>query len=392
MSRASNPWTPKGQQEVQIGSSLNRALKVRMGETPPAKRSGPPQQDFYSVRYNFKPVSLDTSQPGTVTIVDDGRGGDAMVHWEQPSRNAAESIKFEGRQTASKDFECLLIYDEETGSYKLEKLESTMFLTRTSGGANPSGPSTKPPVERSLGDIDAEGESDEELPQYLPPPPQREEEEEDDDVMEAVPVLPPPPPAVKPSKPTPAPKPEQPQRAVNTATARPMKPLPTTKKVTKKAPPPPPTALPINDYEEELHFGRPAKPARPSPPPPPTPVALSLPGSSSGWIAPPAAKPDPPRPASPAVVIDSDEEEEWDEVETAPIADAAGDDLMDELEMELAAEMEEEMEEEPEDFLAGEISQAPDSEPPTRPISMKELAAGYHDDTDDYSSSDSDED
>jgi hypothetical protein len=51
MAPESNSWIPQGTHEVQIGPSLNKALKARKGGPPPqVKRTGPPEKDFYSFR------------------------------------------------------------------------------------------------------------------------------------------------------------------------------------------------------------------------------------------------------------------------------------------------------------------------------------------------------
>ncbi|KAJ7122909.1 RNA polymerase II transcription elongation factor-domain-containing protein [Mycena epipterygia] len=396
MASSSTSWIPQGQHEVQIGPSLHKALKARKGGPPPqVKRTGPPEKDFYSFRYNFKPPSVDTTKPGSIEV---SRGKDATtknVVVEHPStqrRQPGESHVYTGIENSAKELDCVLIYDEETGSYKLEKLESYIALTydRKSTASLPASAAPSPQVDRDAEELlrlsleDAEGEiDDDELPNHFSVPLRQEEEEEDGELEE---VPPPPPPPAKPAKAPPAPKPRPAQ----------AKPAPQ-RKPSKKAPPPPPP--PADADEEEMEFGLPAtKRARRSPP---AAAALSFPGSSASWVPPPAPAP----PPSAQLVLSDSDEDDWDEVPAvptaAPDADAPQEIDMNEFEQTLEAEMEAEMEadedadadeeEEEEDFLASVLPQVPDSAAtPVRPMSMGQLA-GYSED--EYSSSeDSDDD
>ncbi|KAJ6543862.1 RNA polymerase II transcription elongation factor-domain-containing protein [Mycena capillaripes] len=113
-SSSATPWIPQGTHPVQIGPSLNKALKARKGGPPPqVKRTGPPEKDFYSFRYNFKPPSVDTTKPGTIDIT---RNKDTTsVTVEHPSTQPGESHVYIGNETSAKELDCVLIYDEETG-------------------------------------------------------------------------------------------------------------------------------------------------------------------------------------------------------------------------------------------------------------------------------------
>ncbi|KAJ7896002.1 hypothetical protein B0H14DRAFT_3619163 [Mycena olivaceomarginata] len=406
MAPESNSWIPQGTHEVQIGPSLNKALKARKGGPPPqVKRTGPPEKDFLLVslsvssRYNRKPPSLDTTKPGTIEV---SRGkGPATVVVEHPSSQPGETHVYTGTETSAPEVDCVLTYDEETGSthlireqfYKLEKLESYIGLNYErksvasvpqSAASTPAKIDTDTDGTRLSMDRDAEGEIDDELPSHFQPKREEEEEEEEEDLEPVPPV-----------KAPPAPKPAAASTSASASTSRPTKPAPQRKATTKKAQPPPapPTPVPLDadgDADEEhLEFGRPttkrAKQHAPPPPPPaPAPVAFSLPGPTSGWVPPPAP-PTHGRPAAPAspiplsAVDDSDEDEEdWDEVPAAPIAGAQEDWDEEDLEL-LERTLEEEMadatadgdgdgdadgygsQEEEDDFLADVLPQAPDS-------------------------------
>ncbi|KAJ7229111.1 RNA polymerase II transcription elongation factor-domain-containing protein [Mycena pura] len=427
---SSSSWIPQGTHEVVIGPSLHKALKARKGGPPPqAKRVGPPERDFYSFHYNFKPPSLDNTKPGTIELT---RGKDATtVIVEHPSSQPGENHIFTGKETPAKELDCVLIYDEETGSYKLEKLEAYIVLTheRKTASSLPASTASSPPkaetdsseTRRSM-EVDAEGEVDDDVLPNFPPLPLKEEEEEEEGELEPVPVPAPPPVAVKPSKPPPAV--QKPRPAAKPAPQR---------KPSKRAPPPHQAEPGAGDIDEEvLEFGHPSvKRGRWTPPTtaaaPAASAALptiSFPGSSTDWVPPPAppskavtsaaVAPPPPPPVS------DSEDDGWEEVPAGAIA-AAPDDAPIEIEIDVfEAELEKEMlgalegdddgdadadadaeegedgwDGEPEDFLARALPHTSDAgtgtgaTPSRVPLSMGQLG-GYTDD--EYSSSEESED
>ncbi|KAJ2932494.1 hypothetical protein H1R20_g4621, partial [Candolleomyces eurysporus] len=132
-SNANASWMPAaGRHRVEIGSSLARALKSRKllnnnggAEAPPVanKRSHLPDKDFYTFRYYHKPPSVDPKKPGMIEF----RKKDVTL--ELPSVQAGESTMFRGQETSLNKHECVLIYDEDTGTFTLEKLDACIQLT-----------------------------------------------------------------------------------------------------------------------------------------------------------------------------------------------------------------------------------------------------------------------
>ncbi|KAH9970834.1 RNA polymerase II transcription elongation factor-domain-containing protein [Lactifluus volemus] len=203
MAAASSSWMPApGRHNVSIGSSLTKALKARKGQ--PAQRSKSlPERDFYTLRYNHKPASIDPTKPGTLEV--SGREV-TTVRVERPTANNNEVIVFKGEEKPAKEWECVLIYDEATQTFTLEKLDSLVNLNfdckappRTRTAATPptassSSSSSQTPLrspirtaadeleaqlEDSLGidgDADADGEPD---PNYSLVQEKEEEEEEE---------------------------------------------------------------------------------------------------------------------------------------------------------------------------------------------------------------------
>ncbi|KAG5645265.1 hypothetical protein DXG03_006567 [Asterophora parasitica] len=348
----SNSWMPpKGRHTLTAGTSLTRALNARKSKgTAPATKF---TRDFYSFRYNFRPPSVDPGERGKIVVT---KGKEATtVTVERPSTQPGEAHQWLGKEIPAKEWECVLIYDEATETYTLEKLDSHMTLTHQYKPV-PLEPAVRTPpaqpeppkkhaltyeeeLERELAaaaaEVDAEGDDDLEEIQF----PKKEEEEEDEDEEIVIASAPPPNPArsIKSAPapaPTPAPAAAPPlapkQRPVPSApiptpapkpSTRPKVPLPRGKK--REPSPPPPHHFSDAD-EEVLQFGKPAKRARPTPPAPTPvpapPVALALPGASTSVYRPPPPPPPVSKPAPVhAPVLEPEpgsesEEEDWDEV------------------------------------------------------------------------------
>ncbi|KAI9507174.1 RNA polymerase II transcription elongation factor-domain-containing protein [Russula earlei] len=197
-------WMPAaGRHNVSIGSSLSKALKARKGQPPTQRSKVPlPDRDFYALRYNHKPASIDPAKPGTLEV-NPGKEV-TTVRVERPTVNNNEVIVFKGDEKPAKEWECVLIYDEESQTFTLEKLDSLVNLNfdvrappRTRQAVSPLSASSSSAAQtprRSPGrtaadeleaqledagldpDADAEGEPD---PNFSPPHKEEEEEEEE---------------------------------------------------------------------------------------------------------------------------------------------------------------------------------------------------------------------
>ncbi|KAH9483099.1 Ell1-associated factor 1 [Psilocybe cubensis] len=127
-------WTEKNSRHsVNIGSSLGRALKNRKNKDSPApaKKSALPERDFFSFKFNFKPKDVDLTQPATLDIRQGAETTQVKV--EYPSTTNPEiAHPFSGTEIPAKEVDCILMYDTETGTYTLEKMDS--FVTYTYEG------------------------------------------------------------------------------------------------------------------------------------------------------------------------------------------------------------------------------------------------------------------
>jgi hypothetical protein len=385
-----------GRHSVAIGTSLRRALKARKGVAPP-KRSNLPDKDFYSFRYNFKPESIEPSRSGTVEVK---RGKDSTsVTLERPSTQAGENHLYKGAEQPVKEYDCVLIYDEELGTFTLEKVEcfmgftydkkvsssSSSFTRKSPSVATPPAAQLKDAVDLEkelerdlLGLSDADGEAVDDFDDVVAKVTghkQEEEEEEEGEEIEIpprkAPSPPPPPPKLKVSRPAPPPPKKHESEP---------KPKPKPKEV-PKAKRESHIYREDSDLEEVLDFGHPARPS--NRPKPSVSTALALPGTTSPFV--------PPAPPTKPAAAESDSEEDWDEV-------THNDPVEEEIDLDaFGREMEAELEEESDDDILM-AAMSPDLEPVAnvsgRPMSLNQFAGGQlsADEDDTSSSEDSDED
>ncbi|KAF8485318.1 RNA polymerase II transcription elongation factor-domain-containing protein [Russula ochroleuca] len=141
-------WMPAaGRHNVSIGSSLSKALKARKGQPPTQRSKALPERDFYALRYNHKPASIDPTKPGTLEV-NPGREV-TTVRVERPTVNNKEVIVFKGEEKPAKEWECVLIYDEATQTFTLEKLDSLVNLNFDAKAPPRTRPTASPPSQSS---------------------------------------------------------------------------------------------------------------------------------------------------------------------------------------------------------------------------------------------------
>ncbi|RPD62013.1 hypothetical protein L226DRAFT_535387 [Lentinus tigrinus ALCF2SS1-7] len=363
---ANYPWTA-GKHEVAIGNSLARTLKARKG-VPVDAKAAKYSREFYSFRYNFKPESVDTTKAGTIEVKKTETGS-SNVTVVRPSTQNEHGVNYTGTETNAREFDCVLIYDEQTGTFLLEKLDTMVVLqhdpktVRTPRYAGSPAPVAPPQASASSSSSSAP-----------PPPPEiaqrQEEEESEGEIPEpkakapsrpSVPARQPkakqtaPPrlssPKASAPAPAPSPKPAPAPRPVGRSVhGLPAKPSPTTAPAKSKTKPPaspiPPTPAETKPKrerpdEETLEIRRPGPPKKPKlaqakkEAPPKQPVSLSFPDSSSAVSLPstlaasavPTAAQLPvpaPQPITTTAAVSDSEEEEWDEVPStiAPVQPA----------------------------------------------------------------------
>ncbi|ODQ54739.1 hypothetical protein SAICODRAFT_64505 [Saitoella complicata NRRL Y-17804] len=87
----------------------------------------PEASPFFAVHHRFIPTSADNIRPSRL------HGGPEHYDLEIPGRNGKESQSFEGTREAQNDVDCVLIYNEETGEYTLERLDSILHMNHVRG-------------------------------------------------------------------------------------------------------------------------------------------------------------------------------------------------------------------------------------------------------------------
>ncbi|KAG8218308.1 RNA polymerase II transcription elongation factor-domain-containing protein [Butyriboletus roseoflavus] len=399
-------WMPvTGRHKVNIGTSLGRALKARKGIAPPKRASNLPDRDFYSFRYNFKPESIDPDKPGSIEVKRTKESTSVTV--ERPSSQTRECHVFKGSEQPVKEYDCVLIYDEDLGTFTLEKIDSFMNFTydrkvqtsstvqRDTASPIPITPQTAEDdidlakeLERDLvGLEDAEGEPDDDFEEVISTITleqknrilKEEEEEEEEEFLLAASKAPPPtlPPKSKPPRSIP---PNQ-----HEPTSKPKlksKDLPRAKGDTESR------DIVDSELEEVLAFGVPTRTTKrrklsPVVQKPPPATQLALPDASTSVVL-PSSQPPPKE--------DSDsEEDDWDPVVGG---DPSAENDTQEIDLDaFEQEMEQQLEGLDEDILTAAMSSEP-VPASRRPISLNQFAGGQlSQDEDSTSSSDySDED
>ncbi|KAG9317124.1 hypothetical protein JVU11DRAFT_1315 [Chiua virens] len=397
-------WMPvTGRHKVDIGSSLARTLKARKGIVPP-KRGNLPDRDFYSFRYNFKPESIDPDKPGSIEVKRTKESTSVTV--ERPSTQARESHLFKGAEQPVKEYDCVLIYDEDLAMterfrrrrLQLGKIQLPQLLAAPQPADNDVDFTNQ--LERDLiGLEDAEGEPDDEFeeantyirtirpPHTTVPSDQKdrrfraeEEEEEEEELILAASKTPSPVSPPKPKNPTNQQEPKSKPKLKSKELSR-------TKAEIESH------GIVDSVFEEVLDFGIPThamKRQKLSPvlqkAPPIT--QLALPGVSTSVMLPSSRPPPPPKEE------DDSEEDDWD-----PVVGGEPQAENDAEEIDLDA-FEQEMEQQLEglDGLDEDILAAAMSEPTLaarRPMSLNQFAGGgqlSQDEDSTSSSEDSDED
>ncbi|KAF9558210.1 hypothetical protein CPC08DRAFT_819424 [Agrocybe pediades] len=279
-SNSSSWMPPKGRYPVNIGTSLGRAIKQRKSKGSPAataKKSNLPEREFYSFKFGFKASSIDTTRPATIEIKK-GSTETNQVTAEYPSTQPGEVHIFTGQEQKAKEVDCVLIFDEETGVFTLEKIDSSLHLKfdRKQAVSHEGSPvaAATPASTSSSKDVKREVDVFEDILPSKRAVKQEEEEDEDEELPlrqvvthKAQPARPPPkaiPPSTKPA-PKARPEPKAPPPAASPPPpARSKAPPAQSQPQPKSQPRPPPPSAPPPQAKVPL----PSPQSKPKPPPP----------------------------------------------------------------------------------------------------------------------------
>lgn len=86
-----------------------------------------PKSAYHTVRYDFKPASIDTSCEGELEV---GKGEQVTITLPNLEGSSAPVTVFKGSKRPYMK-ECILIVNHDTGEYRLEKLNSNIAVKKT---------------------------------------------------------------------------------------------------------------------------------------------------------------------------------------------------------------------------------------------------------------------
>ncbi|XP_068791686.1 ELL-associated factor 1 [Struthio camelus] len=111
MNGSANPLLDKEEHPLQLGESFERR----------------PKASFHTIRYDFKPASIDTSCEGELQV---GKGDEVTITLPHIPGSTPPMTVFKGnKRPYQKD--CVLIINHDTGEYVLEKLSSSIQVKKT---------------------------------------------------------------------------------------------------------------------------------------------------------------------------------------------------------------------------------------------------------------------
>ncbi|XP_055065553.1 ELL-associated factor 1 [Misgurnus anguillicaudatus] len=111
MNGSSNPPLDKDEHVLKLGDSFEKR----------------PKSSFHTIRYDFKPASIDTSCEGDLQV---GKGDEVTITLPHIPGSTPPMTVFKGnKRPYQKD--CVLIINHDTGEFMLEKLSSSIQVKKT---------------------------------------------------------------------------------------------------------------------------------------------------------------------------------------------------------------------------------------------------------------------
>ncbi|XP_030638386.1 ELL-associated factor 1 [Chanos chanos] len=111
MNGSSNPLLDKEEHVLKLGESFEKR----------------PKSSFHTIRYDFKPASIDTTCEGELQV---GKGDEVTITLPHIPGSTPPMTVFKGnKRPYQKD--CVLIINHDTGEYMLEKLSSSIQVKKT---------------------------------------------------------------------------------------------------------------------------------------------------------------------------------------------------------------------------------------------------------------------
>nr|XP_058958909.1 ELL-associated factor 2-like [Pocillopora verrucosa] len=104
--------------ELEFPFNTSREFELRLGSSFHSK--GGPKMAFHTIRYDFKPASVDTSRPAELVVGDKNE-----VTVTVPNVQDSGNTVYRGsKRSCTKEF--ILVVDKEKKTFTLERIESTV--------------------------------------------------------------------------------------------------------------------------------------------------------------------------------------------------------------------------------------------------------------------------
>lgn len=113
---------PDGEYELELSDVLQNQLGVSQdhnnGSSGPVRPIQRVNDEILSIRYGFRPDSIDDTQPAELT-----RDEKPSFQLKSQSTEHDQGIVFEGTSIQPKDLECILVFNPNSKSFELQKLD-----------------------------------------------------------------------------------------------------------------------------------------------------------------------------------------------------------------------------------------------------------------------------
>ncbi|KAA8916147.1 hypothetical protein TRICI_001696 [Trichomonascus ciferrii] len=130
-----NISTAQGEYDVRVSKDVLSAIRDRREDkNKSTSSSSSSSSPVFSVRYNFRPDSLDTVSPAQVS-----RDRDEYVIEAKGTQSSQESHMFRGQASAAKESEYVLVFDPDSQTFELQPLDFTLRMNSSREKSKKSG-------------------------------------------------------------------------------------------------------------------------------------------------------------------------------------------------------------------------------------------------------------
>ncbi|KAL9967991.1 hypothetical protein ACROYT_G026315 [Oculina patagonica] len=124
--------------ELEFPFNNNREFELKLGSSFHSK--GGPKTAFHTMRYDFKPASVDTTRPAELVVGDTNEITVTVPHVQDSGNTVYRGSK----RSCTKEF--ILVVDKDKKTFTLERIESTVPQLKKVRSSNQSSKPVKLPV------------------------------------------------------------------------------------------------------------------------------------------------------------------------------------------------------------------------------------------------------